>query len=80
MTNKEKKRIGYLLGEIIWMARRYADGRYTYAPDMFNDAYDELKNIFGDDLVDRVDKILEPYSHPHATESKWSDLNLNKEK
>lgn len=25
-------------GDIWWMARRYADGRSTYAPKMFNDA------------------------------------------
>jgi len=29
--------------DIVWMARRYADGRRTYAPSMFNDAYDEIK-------------------------------------
>ena len=29
-----------IIRDIIWMARRYADGRSTYAPDMFNRAAD----------------------------------------
>lgn len=33
------------INEILWMARRYADGRLTYAPSMFNDAYDSLKKM-----------------------------------
>lgn len=32
------KRLEYIITEISWMARRYADGRCTYAPSMYNDA------------------------------------------
>lgn len=28
--------------DIVWMARRYCNKRKTYAPSMFNDAYDVL--------------------------------------
>lgn len=38
--------------DILWMARRYANGRKTYAPSLFNDAYDILRTEFGDE-VDR---------------------------
>lgn len=36
--------------EILWMARRYANGRKTYAPSLFNDAYDILRSEFGDGI------------------------------
>lgn len=35
----------HVIQEISWMARRYADGRQTYAPDMFNDAIKKLDEI-----------------------------------
>jgi hypothetical protein len=44
----EQERIKQAVKDIIWMARRYADGRRTYAPSMFNDAYDVLRNELGD--------------------------------
>lgn len=36
--------------DIIWMARRYADGRQTFAATNFNDSYDTLRDIFGEDI------------------------------
>lgn len=41
--------------EIVWMARRYADGRKTYAPEMFNDAYKVLKQFIEFDEVNDPD-------------------------
>lgn len=38
------------IADIIWMARRYADGRQTYAPGLWNDAYDILREEFGDEI------------------------------
>lgn len=41
MTAKEKMLVAELkdvIEAIHWMARRYATGRHTYAPSMFNDA------------------------------------------
>lgn len=35
---------------ILWMARRYANERMTYSPSMFNDAYDTLRDLFGDEV------------------------------
>lgn len=34
-----------LIGEIHWMARRYADGRSTYATGMLNDATRQLLRL-----------------------------------
>ena len=31
--------------DTFWMARRYAHGRHTYAPDMVRDAYKALKQL-----------------------------------
>jgi hypothetical protein len=31
-------RLEHIIKEIYWMARRYADGRTSYAPHMYNDA------------------------------------------
>jgi len=31
--------------DIIWMARRYADGRKTYAVSMLNDAIDDCERL-----------------------------------
>lgn len=35
---RERDEAREIVREIWWMARRYADGRNTYAPKMFNDA------------------------------------------
>lgn len=37
--------------DTIWMARRYADGRKTYAPAMINDAIDDCIRL-GIDIQD----------------------------
>ena len=45
--------------DIIWMARRYAEGRKTYAPGMFNDAYKILKKyVYIDEKVDPDNRIV----------------------
>ena len=36
-TRREKVLLG-VIQDIYWMARRYADGRQTYAVSMYNDA------------------------------------------
>lgn len=36
--------------QMIWMARRYADGRRTLTPSNFNYAYDTLREIYGTDI------------------------------
>jgi len=35
---RERDEAREIVREIWWMARRYADGRNTFAPKMFNDA------------------------------------------
>ena len=46
--------------DIWWMARRYADGRLSYAPDMFNRALD--KAIANGLVIGHPDTIADPPS------------------
>lgn len=39
---QENSRLKYILKETLWMARRYADGRSSYAVSQFNEAIHEL--------------------------------------
>ncbi len=50
------------------MARRYANGRKTYAPDMFNDAYDILRTEFGDDI--------DPIASSDMQGNKYHDITI----
>ena len=47
-----------VIHDIWWMARRYATGRYTYAPSMFNDAINQAITL-GVDLG-HPDTVEEP--------------------
>ena len=64
MTNEQVQAIK----DIILMARRYAEGRSTYAPSMFNDAYDVLRDSIGDslELSNPGDSTVRNY--PYATD------------
>ena len=64
----KKEEIQPWIQDIIWMARRYADGRKTYAPDMFNRAYDALKMIFTEEELDKhKDDVVKTF--PYASEN-----------
>ncbi len=68
--NKEK--IREAIKDIIWMARRYADSRQTYAPTLFNDAYDILREEFGD----KIDK-----NHAQSMDGKiYYDISIETSK
>ena len=43
-------KIAEAIKEIVWMARRYADGRQTFSARSFNDAYDVLRDVFGEGI------------------------------
>lgn len=68
MTQTEKIKLTRAVKEIIWMARRYTERRSTYAPEMFNDAYDIIRDILGDGC----DKVHDPSdiikNWPYATD------------
>lgn len=49
----DKTEVKKAIKDIFWMARRYANGRHTYAPSMFNNAYDILRDAIPD-LDDNV--------------------------
>ena len=36
--NNQNEKLKYIIKQTLWMARRYADGRCTYAPSDFNEA------------------------------------------
>lgn len=48
MKKSDEEKVKYAIKEILWMSRRYADGRRTFAATSFNDAYDTLRDIFGE--------------------------------
>ena len=57
---EENQQLRLVIGEIHWMARRYATGRKSYAPSMFNDAIKAAINLGCDirpDVADN-DKIF----------------------
>lgn len=56
MTKQEQAQVTEAVRDIIWMARRYANGRMTYAVSTFNDSYDTLRDILGD----KMDKATNP--------------------
>lgn len=39
---EENQALKYIIAQTLWMARRYADGRSSYAVGMLNDAVHEL--------------------------------------
>lgn len=58
--------------DILYMARRYANGRQSYAPDLFNSAYDILRSQFGDDI--------DPKTHPNQTGELFHDITIETSK
>lgn len=51
------------LKDIVWMARRYAENRKSYAPSLFNMAYEYFEKCFGVEFEGKKDPVLEkqPY-------------------
>ncbi len=85
---KNKQEVKQAVRDILWMARRYADGRKTYAPHLFNDAYDTLRDEFGDEIDPYTagDKesalMLDPmiehsHIHPYALYGDNSEIDTN---
>ena len=48
-----------VIEDTFWMARRYAHGRHTYAPQMVRDSYKLLKKHFPS-LVPKHDIVIYP--------------------
>lgn len=68
--NKEKQaRITEAVKDILWMARRYMNGRKSYGPDLFNDAYDTLRTELGDVIDNHV-----AIDHPSGT--RYYDISI----
>lgn len=79
MTNKEKKEVTKLISEIVWMARRYADGRRTFSATTFNDTYDKLRALLGDiDNGKDSDHVLmcDGRFYPYAQDGAYTDGGL----
>lgn len=56
---------------LVWMARRYAEGRLSYAPTLFNDSYDRIKKFIDidedNDPDNRTDEYRPIKNFPYAT-------------
>lgn len=83
---KKRKRISSdekvieAIREILWMARRYADGRLTFSALSFNDAYDVLRDCFGDQIEynnKEVDLTLtgDGKFFPYAQDGQYKELD-----
>lgn len=72
MKRKDKEKLKHAISNIIWMARRYAHKRHTYAPALFNEAYDTIRAIlFNDKTVPSDTNISEDMKHfPYASYTK----------
>lgn len=53
------------LRTFIWMARRYANGRHSYAPVEFNNALTRVRKG-NPDFTEKIDKIEELTDYPQA--------------
>lgn len=56
--------------DLIWMARRYADGRMTYAVSQFNDIYDSMHIDVREKDQARPDPAV-TVKFPHAHDGMW---------
>lgn len=51
MTNKEMiqiqriNKLEKIIKDTFWMARRYAHGRHTYAPEMIRDSFNQIQEL-----------------------------------
>lgn len=61
--------------DTLWMARRYQDGRKSYAPSVYESAVKDLKAIFGDD-IEEMDPVLD--SDAERFTSKEISIELHK--
>jgi len=61
MTTKKEKKLIRALEETLWMANRYSFGRLSYAPSMFKDAFDSIKDLLNPIEIKRIeeDKVIE---------------------
>ena len=50
--NGKQRQILNAIKRMVWMARRYSDGKNTAAPEIFNRAYGVLRNEFGEEDID----------------------------
>ena len=68
-------RVQMAVRDIVWMARRYAEGRKTGAPELFNTAYKELcQYIDFEESIDpdnRKDESRPIKNFPLATRGKY---------
>ncbi len=74
---KEELKLKQAIKELVWMARRYANGRQTYATQSFNDAYDVLRTEFGDEIESPSEQKHEFPDFPYATDGGGEAFNSN---
>lgn len=59
------------LMDLLWMARRYADGRSTYVPSVFNEIYEKLLHSYPELInSEREDGTLDYF--PYAQDGMYN--------
>ena len=70
--DRQIKLLKKIIKDTFWMARRYANGRRTYAPSMVRDSYNIIKKNFKDIIPQYDSTIIFP--DPFRSTSKiWTD-------
>ena len=59
MKKADEKRLQSAIEDILWIAERYAHGRYIYAPSTVRDSVKVFKDIFPD-FKTKQDHVIEP--------------------
>ena len=60
------------LMDLVWMARRYADGRRTWAPEDFNRIYEAIKADYPEMMAEESDDKACPY-WPYAQDGMFKE-------
>ena len=81
MTAKTKReeQLEYIVSETLWMARRYANGRSTFAPSTVNECIDLVISL-GVEGVKPVDGSSEPCYAKDGMFRKWNPKTRQFEK
>lgn len=72
ITESDLRDLKIAVKDIVYMARRYADGRRSGAPTIFNGAYSRLREIIDfdepNDPDNRTDSLRPIHNFPWATD------------
>ena len=70
-SKEREKELETIIRDIYWMARRYADGRHTYAPSMYNEAIYKAQELGLDLKPDSITGTLWATDGDYGLEEKY---------